>query len=405
MTKPIRKQARRVATSNTPSSTQDPLVDTDSEESKQEEDFVFTTSSPETDKENQPPPVLTQRAGDAAEALFLIKQEERHEFHNNSANRFGRQVLDDGTQVWGMTAEQKAANDSVIDEDLNQWQQQQITRKRPQVNPHAKKARVDPPSSQPTITPPRVTTTTTTTPTPPTTALATTVLPSAQKSPPVAEEEEEFDSDDDIAKSMSSNLIDDDCMLFSEEERKTLGTKRGKNSSTYEARKIATEHCFFDIVKEFGGPHVQSLVEMVPAKYCDGRQVDYRFYNIVGGEKTHEKRVIMNKCLVLFGMKAVALSGDRKGQVLELTGFQYYTKILFYSFKAKGVLFRWESDFWKKGEFHGVMIQLWDDIRKVDPLFGTGRNQAHFDEDADEKVRQAIVSGKLDPWNNSYFVF
>ena len=144
---------------------------------------------------------------------------------------------------------------------------------------------------------------------------------------------------------------------------------------------------------------------MVPAKYCDGRQVDYRFYNIVGGEKTHEKRVIMNKCLILFGMKAVALSGDRKGQFLEPMGFQCYAKILFYSFKAKGVLFRWESDFWKKGEFHGVMIQLWDDIRKVDPLFGTGRNQAHFDEDADEKVRQAIVSGKLDPWNNSYFVF
>ena len=46
------------------------------------------------------------------------------------------------------------------------------------------------------------------------------------------------------------------------------------------------------------------------------------------------------------------------------------------------------------------MIQLWDYIRKTDPLFGTGQNQAHFDEDADEKVRAAIKSGELDPWNN-----
>jgi len=46
------------------------------------------------------------------------------------------------------------------------------------------------------------------------------------------------------------------------------------------------------------------------------------------------------------------------------------------------------------------MIQLWDDIRKVDPLFGTGRNQAHFDEEADEKIRKAIVDGVLDPWKN-----
>jgi len=46
------------------------------------------------------------------------------------------------------------------------------------------------------------------------------------------------------------------------------------------------------------------------------------------------------------------------------------------------------------------MIQLWEDIRKTDPLFGTGRNQAHFDEEADEKIRKAIVDGVLCPWSD-----
>jgi len=85
-------------------------------------------------------------------------------------------------------------------------------------------------------------------------------------------------------------------------------------------------------------------------------------------------------------MKAVSLSGERKGSVLEPRAVQHYTKLLFYVFNPKGIKYNWKKDFWKKGEFHGVMVQLWDDIRKIDPLFGTGRNQAHFDEEADEKI-------------------
>jgi len=145
---------------------------------------------------------------------------------------------------------------------------------------------------------------------------------------------------------------------------------------------------------------LESLVTTVPAKCCDSREDDYRFYNVLGGEKTHDKYTILNKCLILFGMKAVALSGERKGSVLEPKAFQHYTKLLFYVFKLKGIRYNWKKDFWKQGEFHGVMVQLWDDIRKIDPLFGTGCNQAHFDEEADEKIREAIRTGKLDPWNN-----
>ena len=86
-------------------------------------------------------------------------------------------------------------------------------------------------------------------------------------------------------------------MLFSEEERKTPGTNRGKNTGAYKAWKVATEHRLFDLIKNYGGPHLQSLVSMVPAKHCDGREQDYQFYNALGGEKSHDKCVILNESL------------------------------------------------------------------------------------------------------------
>ena len=55
----------------------------------------------------------------------------------------------------------------------------------------------------------------------------------------------------------------------------------------------------------------------------------------------------------------------------------------------------WKKDFDKRGEFQGAMITLWDAIRKDDPLFGTSRHAAKFDEQADEKIRIAIKEGKL----------
>jgi len=99
-------------------------------------------------------------------------------------------------------------------------------------------------------------------------------------------------------------------------------------------------------------------------------------------------------------MKAVALSGEGKGSFLEPKAFQCGTKLLFHAFKPKGIRCNWKKDFWKKGEFRGVMDQSWDNFWNIDLLFGTRRNQAHFNEEADEKIRNATAKAELDPWNN-----
>jgi len=247
---PLRKKARRMNTRNRPSSTQEELVDTDSDDDIVLEVNATTTATTPFGKENRPPlltPVLTQGTANAVETLFLIKQEERHEFLHNSANKAGYQVLEDGTKVWGVTREQQLLLDSTPEPE----QQQQITRKRvgPIANPYAK----------PTTTPS----------TRPTNSTATTATRASVPLPPCPppEDQSESDSDDDLAKHISANLIEDDCMLYTEEERKTIQTKRGKNDTKYEVRKEATELRFFEILKEFGGPHIQPLLAFAPAKY------------------------------------------------------------------------------------------------------------------------------------------
>jgi len=252
--KKARTGTRRMETRNRKSSTQedDTLVDTSEESEQEEESLTLTRRTATTVNEN----TLTQNTASAVEALFMIKQEEQHEFTHNSANRAGYQVLDDGTKVWGMTQEQREADQSTIGQEEEATKENTppavFTRKSPPVNPYAKpKARADPPASQTIALTPLASIATNQT-----TAIArttTTNLATTASLPPEDESDDDSDDDDeDVAKNMSNSLVEDDCMLFSDEERKTLDTNRGKNTGAYEARKIATEHRFFEIIKTYG---------------------------------------------------------------------------------------------------------------------------------------------------------
>jgi len=214
-----RKKARCMNTRNRPSSTQEDLVHTDSES---EQEVNATTNTATMVNKNSPPP-LTQNTANAVKTLFLIKQEERHEFLHNSDNKAGYQALEDGTKVWGMTQEQREADNSVIEQECNenhspqqqqQQQQQQSTARIVRVNPCKKPISTTPPNSILTI----ARNSTTAPPFAPTPATATTTTVAILPSPL----EQSVDSDEDIVSFLANNLIEDDCMLFTEEERATV---------------------------------------------------------------------------------------------------------------------------------------------------------------------------------------
>ena len=77
-----------------------------------------------------------------------------------------------------------------------------------------------------------------------------------------------------------------------------------------------------------------------------------------------------------------------------------YFQQLFYVFGRKGIQYDWTADFNDRGQFHGIMIDHWKQIRKEDPLFGTNPNRKRVTIDYLDMIISAIKSGELDPENN-----
>jgi hypothetical protein len=66
----------------------------------------------------------------------------------------------------------------------------------------------------------------------------------------------------------------------------------------------------------------------------------------------------------------------------------------------KGMMYDFRTDFNDKGQFHGVTIVKWNNIRKKDPKIGTKQHQAQFDWEADTKICEAINNGRLKPFKD-----
>ena len=62
---------------------------------------------------------------------------------------------------------------------------------------------------------------------------------------------------------------------------------------------------------------------------------------------------------------------------------------MFAVFTKQELEFNFKNDFNATGEFHGVVLGIWNEQKKLEPTFGTYANRAQFDEDTDTKVRLA----------------
>ena len=88
-------------------------------------------------------------------------------------------------------------------------------------------------------------------------------------------------------------------------------------------------------------------------------------------------------------MRWTCTEGKRKGLTLDSNTFQQYTKALFAVFTNHELEFNLKNDFNATGEFHGVVLGIQNEQKKLEPTFGTYANRAQFDEDTDTKVRLA----------------
>lgn len=206
-----------------------------------------------------------------------------------------------------------------------------------------------------------------------------------------------------IARSVADCLRDhSNSSLALNQQEKDLSAKnlRGKNSNKHENTKRNLVSCFFDTIKDFGGKDLEPLLTIAPLESKDNRVVGFQFHDLVGGEKTIDKKVIIDKCLMLCGFKWRQKTGKNKGLMLAPRTFGDYMKQIFCVFESHGIRHNYKEDFNSKGEYHGIMIKQWEMERRKDPTCGTRKNQAKFDWNGDAKIQTHLDAGTFDPFHN-----
>jgi hypothetical protein len=208
-------------------------------------------------------------------------------------------------------------------------------------------------------------------------------------------------SDEDLAAKIAASLKADGLDNLEDDESDLINNcKRGKNEKKYSQRQLSLEKKWFNTIEEYGGKTLAPLLQIVPMNHDNGASEDYAFYNIVGGEKTHNKHSIMNSCLMLMTVKWKVEAGKDAGNPLQPSSFAQYMKVLFYLFSDKGIQYKHDKDFNRIGEFHGVLIDKWNAIREKDPSYGIGKNKARVDPDFVNMFIKAIKDGVLKPYEN-----
>lgn len=203
-----------------------------------------------------------------------------------------------------------------------------------------------------------------------------------------------------------AKVIYDDLMergletLDSEEKKFVQSVKRGANTTEYIEKCEAQVEKFFSVIEEFGGNNLRKLCVMEPSRYSHGTKEDKAFYNQLGGEKNQVKKYVVNMCLVLFVMKSKVTRGKNKGKPYQPSTLDKYLQLISYDWKAKGVLYNYKTDFNGKGEFHGLVKEMWHQHSKKDPSFGTCPNRARAPADMLEIIIKAVRSRVLRPYDD-----
>jgi hypothetical protein len=99
-------------------------------------------------------------------------------------------------------------------------------------------------------------------------------------------------------------------------------------------------------------------------------------------------------------MKWKVTRGENKGKPYQPGSFDKMMQHISYDWKAKGIGYNYKLDFNSEGEFHGVVIEHWNRIRKKDPKFGTCPNRARAPADILEIVIESIRSGTIKPYED-----
>jgi len=175
--------------------------------------------------------------------------------------------------------------------------------------------------------------------------------------------------------------------------------KASVNTKEYERSQRGVESCFFDTLEKYGGDGLCQLM----LYDNDSFKQERIFYIKLRGERSEEKRFILNKCLI---KKALKWRNPKPGKKTFRKQYQPSTwdtllKYLFSIFRCKNIVYNYATDFNGEGKFHGVLATMWAKEMEEDPEFTTGVNTATCDMNADFKLREQYRNGSFNPFTDA----
>jgi hypothetical protein len=166
----------------------------------------------------------------------------------------------------------------------------------------------------------------------------------------------------------------------------------------YLKQKLGVAERFFNILQSHPMRNVRALADVM--EHTETGEATYRLINLCGGTKTQAKKLMMNTCLVIFGINCTMISKttdkffDRtKLSPKEVANIQYQAstlstmhKQLFAWFKDNGIYFESKEFKGMEGSFHAAIQQKFDDTVEHRPTYGR-RKSAPVDPMAQHKIR------------------
>jgi hypothetical protein len=196
---------------------------------------------------------------------------------------------------------------------------------------------------------------------------------------------------------IARGIVDDSLDSTLDASELSLIVNSSVNTKQYKKNKKGIEQRYFDTVDKFGGP----LLQMLTRFGQDGYKKERLFYIKLRGDKSEEKRFILNKCLVKVALKwRINKKGKDFGKPYQPSTWATKMKYLFSVFRQKNRLFNVQTDFNGEGEFHSILATQWGILMKNDDKFASGIGTSTFDGDADKKLRDMYKQGTFDPFSS-----
>jgi hypothetical protein len=197
----------------------------------------------------------------------------------------------------------------------------------------------------------------------------------------------------DLARSLYEDKDDPHISM----EERDLIMKASVNTKEYEKSRRGVESRFFDTLDKYGGDGLRQLT----LYDYDGFKQERIFYIKLRGERSEEKRFVLNKCLIFIALKWRNRKPGSKtyGKHYQPSTWDTMLKYLFSIFRRKNIAYNYATDFNGEGEFHGVLSTMWAKQMEEDPDFATGVQTSTCDMNADFKLRERYRNGTFNPFS------